>query len=124
MLKACPRHDALGPGGTGKTDVALGLGLAACQKAMSVSFSTAAALVNALMEARDERRLLRVQKQMAGVRLPSSGLRGPTGATVPRRYRRVGLRAAVQDRCRAAPRSDLTARRTRCHAQHQQPAMR
>jgi DNA replication protein DnaC len=47
---------ALGPSGTGKTHVALGLGLAACQKGMSVSFTTAAALVNELMEARDERR--------------------------------------------------------------------
>jgi DNA replication protein DnaC len=36
---------------------------------MSVSLTTAAALVNELMEARDERRLLRVQKQMAGVKL-------------------------------------------------------
>ena len=33
------------------------------------SFTTAAALVNELMEARDERRLLRVQKQMAAVKL-------------------------------------------------------
>jgi DNA replication protein DnaC len=60
---------ALGPSGTGKTHVALGLGLAACQKGMAVSFITAAALVNELMEARDERRLLRLQKQLAGVRL-------------------------------------------------------
>ena len=60
---------ALGPSGTGKTHIALGLGLAACQKGMSVSFTTAAALVNELMEARDERRLLRVQKQMATVKL-------------------------------------------------------
>ena len=34
---------ALGPSGTGKTHIALGLGLAACQKGMSVSFTTAAA---------------------------------------------------------------------------------
>jgi len=60
---------ALGPSGTGKTHVALGLGLAACQKGISVSFTTAAALVNELMEARDERRLQRVQKQMAAVKL-------------------------------------------------------
>ena len=60
---------ALGPSGTGKTHVALGLGLAACQKGMAVGFTTAAALVNELMEAHDERRLLRVQKQMAGVKL-------------------------------------------------------
>ena len=51
---------ALGPSGTGKTHVALGLGLAACQKGLSVGFTTAAALVHELMEARDERRLLRL----------------------------------------------------------------
>jgi DNA replication protein DnaC len=60
---------ALGPSGTGKTHVALGLGLAACQKGMSVGFITAAALVHELMEARDERRLLRLQKQMANHKL-------------------------------------------------------
>ena len=56
---------ALGPSGTGKTHVALGLGLAACQKGLAVGFTTAAALVHELMEARDERRLLRLQKQLA-----------------------------------------------------------
>jgi DNA replication protein DnaC len=60
---------ALGPSGTGKTHVSLGLGLAACQKGLSVGFTTAAALVHELMEARDERRLLRLQKQMANQKL-------------------------------------------------------
>ena len=60
---------ALGPSGTGKTHIALGLGLAACQKGLSVGFTTAASLVNEMMEARDERRLLRFQKQMAAVKL-------------------------------------------------------
>ena len=60
---------ALGPSGTGKTHVALGLGLAACQKGLPVRFITAATLVNELMEARDERRLLRLQKQLASVKL-------------------------------------------------------
>ena len=60
---------ALGPSGTGKTHVALGLGLAVCQKGLSVGFITAAALVHELMEARDERRLLRLQKQMANCKL-------------------------------------------------------
>lgn len=59
----------LGPSGTGKTHVALGLGLAACQKGLSVGFTTAAALVSEMMEARDERRLLRFQKQMAAYQL-------------------------------------------------------
>jgi DNA replication protein DnaC len=60
---------ALGPSGTGKTHVALGLGLAACQKGLAVGFTTAAALVHELMEARDERRLLRLQKQLVRQKL-------------------------------------------------------
>jgi len=56
---------ALGPSGTGKTHIALGLGLAACQQGLSVGFTTAAALVHELMEARDEKRLLRLQRQLA-----------------------------------------------------------
>ena len=60
---------ALGPSGTGKTHVALGLGLAACQKGMPVSFVTAASLVHELMEARDEKRLLRLQRQLSKVKL-------------------------------------------------------
>jgi DNA replication protein DnaC len=60
---------ALGNSGTGKTHVGLGLGLAACQKGLAVGFTTAAALVHELIEARDERRLLRLQKQLAAYRL-------------------------------------------------------
>jgi DNA replication protein DnaC len=60
---------ALGNSGTGKTHVALGLGLAACQRGMSVGFTTAAALVHELLEARDEKRLLRLQKQLIGYKL-------------------------------------------------------
>jgi DNA replication protein DnaC len=60
---------ALGNSGTGKTHVALGLGLAACQKGLSVGFITAAALVHELMEARDDRQLLRFQKRLAGLKL-------------------------------------------------------
>ena len=53
----------------GKTHIALGLGLAACQKGLSVGFITAAALVHELIEARDEKRLLRLQRQLAGYKL-------------------------------------------------------
>jgi cystathionine beta-lyase/cystathionine gamma-synthase len=60
---------ALGPSGTGKTHVALALGLAACQKGYSVAFTTAAALVHELMEARDERRLRALQKHLNTVKL-------------------------------------------------------
>ena len=52
---------AIGNSGTGKTHIALGLGLAACQKGLTVGFTTASALVNELMEARDEMRLLNLQ---------------------------------------------------------------
>ena len=60
---------AVGNSGTGKTHIALGLGLAACQKGLSVGFTTAAALVHELIEARDEKRLLRLQRQLAGYKL-------------------------------------------------------
>ena len=60
---------ALGNSGTGKTHVALGLGLAACQRGLSVGFTTAAALVHELIEARDERRLLNLQRQLARLKL-------------------------------------------------------
>jgi DNA replication protein DnaC len=60
---------ALGNSGTGKTHVALGLGLTACQRGLSVGFTTAAALVHELLEARDEKRLLRLQKQLIGYKL-------------------------------------------------------
>ena len=60
---------ALGPSGTGKTHVALGLGLAACQKGLPVAFVTAAALVHEMMEARDEKRLRQLQRKLAKVKL-------------------------------------------------------
>ena len=53
----------------GQDHIALGLGLAACQKGLSVGFTTAAALVHELLEARDEKRLLRLQKQLAAYKL-------------------------------------------------------
>ena len=60
---------AVGNSGTGKTHVALGLGLAACQMGLSVGFTTAAALVHELIEARDERRLLNMQRKLARLKL-------------------------------------------------------
>jgi hypothetical protein len=54
---------ALGNSGIGKTHIALGLGLAACQRGLSGGFTTTAALVHELMEARDERRHLPPQAQ-------------------------------------------------------------
>jgi len=60
---------ALGPSGTGKTHIALGLGLEACQKGISVGFTTASSLVHELMEARDERSLLRYKRKLAKYKL-------------------------------------------------------
>jgi DNA replication protein DnaC len=56
---------APGPSGTGKTHLAPGLGLAACQKGRKVGFATAAALVHELMQAVDDRSLQRLQKALA-----------------------------------------------------------
>ena len=52
-----------------KTLNALALGLAACQKGLGVRFATAPHLVHELIEARDEKRLLRLQAQLARVNL-------------------------------------------------------
>ena len=59
----------IGGRGTGKTHVALGLALAVCQKGLFVGFTTAATLVQELIEARDEKRLRRLQSQLAKYRL-------------------------------------------------------
>jgi DNA replication protein DnaC len=59
---------AVGNSGTGKTHVALGLDLAACEKGFTVGLTTAASVVNELHEARDEKRLLRL-RQLAGYKL-------------------------------------------------------
>jgi DNA replication protein DnaC len=66
------RHEnviAVGNSGTGKTHVALGIGLAACQRGYSVCWKTAAALVNELIEARDNKQLQRAQKALVKVQL-------------------------------------------------------
>ena len=47
---------AVGNSGTGKTHVALGLALAACQRGLSVGFTTAAALVHELMSRAERKR--------------------------------------------------------------------
>jgi DNA replication protein DnaC len=84
---------ALGNSGTGKTHAALALGLAACQKGFSVAFTTAAGLVHQLMEARDERRLLKLQRDLQAVKLlivdePGYVPLSPTGEILSQRYER------------------------------------
>ena len=68
------RHDAppatdLQVGGVDPQIRPVALGLAACQKGLSVRFATASHLVHELIEARDEKRLLRLQAQLARVNL-------------------------------------------------------
>ena len=66
------RHEnviAVGNSGTGKTHLALGIGLAACQRGYRVLWKPAAQLVNELSEARDDKQLLRYQKALANVQL-------------------------------------------------------
>ena len=135
---------ALGNSGTGKTHIALGLGLAACQRGLSVGFTTAAALVHELIEARDERRLLNLQRRLARLKLliidelglpqhtvaltcakalelPQNGfLRGNQASD----HRRTGLRALVQDWRRAALRGVQPALRAWIGPGDLQPALR
>ena len=65
FVDRCENIIALGPSGVGKTHLAIGIGLAACQHGIKTRFATAAAIVHELIEARDEKRLLRLQKQLA-----------------------------------------------------------
>jgi len=60
---------ALGNSGTGKTDIALAPELVACQNGHRERFTTAASLVSELIKARDEKHLLRIQKQLAAYEL-------------------------------------------------------
>jgi DNA replication protein DnaC len=59
----------LGNNGTGKTHIALALDLCACQRGNRVRFTTATALVSELIEARDDKHLLRFQKLLASYEL-------------------------------------------------------
>ena len=60
---------ALGNAGTGKTHLAIALGMEACQKGYSVLFKTAAQLVHELTEAHDEKRLLNLQSKLKSQKL-------------------------------------------------------
>ena len=100
---------ALGNSGTGETHIGLALGLAACQRGYRTRFTTAAALVNELLEARDERRLLRCQKQLAKQDLLIVD--------------ELGLRAAIEDRSGVIVRSVFPALRTGLDAGHLESAV-
>lgn len=55
--------------GTGKTHLAIGLGIAACRQGYRVRFFTAAGLVTTLLEARAENRLSRLERKLARCQL-------------------------------------------------------
>ena len=59
----------IGNSGAAKTNMASGPALAACYRGMSVGFTTAPALAHELTEARDERRLLNLQRQLSRLNL-------------------------------------------------------
>lgn len=59
----------VGNNGTGKTHLATCLGQEACKGGKKVSFQTAAGLVTSLTEAQDEKRLLKLEKQLKAVDL-------------------------------------------------------
>jgi len=55
----------VGPSGTGKTHLATGLGIAACGQGRKVRFYRVTELITALLEAKEERHLLRTRGQLA-----------------------------------------------------------
>lgn len=55
----------MGNPGTGKTHIATALGICACQRGLATRFFTATGLINAMLEARSEKALLRLQAQLA-----------------------------------------------------------
>jgi DNA replication protein DnaC len=54
----------VGPSGTGKTHLAIGLGIAACGQGKKVRFFRVTELITLLMEAKEERQLLRMRAQL------------------------------------------------------------
>ena len=83
---------AIGNSGTGKTHIALGLGLAACQKGLTVGFTTASALVNELSAGPGERAYGGQGRDEAAEPAEEAC------ATQAADHRRARLRAAVEDR--------------------------
>ena len=90
----------LGDSGTGKTHLLIGLGIAACEQGLRVRYVTAAALVNELVEAADERELSKVVArygrldllcldELGYLHLRPPGCRAPLPG--PHRARRAGL---------------------------------
>ena len=55
----------IGNPGTGKTHLSIALGIRACMQGMNVKFFTAANLSNELIEAQDNHRLIKLEKQIS-----------------------------------------------------------
>ncbi len=83
--------------GRGKLHIALALGLAACQRGFRVRFTTAATLAHELIEAKDERRLMRFQKNAGQLRTAN--------------HRRTGVRAALSKTGAGTLFSEVSSRR-------------
>ena len=59
----------VGDAGTGKTHIALSLGISACRQGKKVAFYSTSALINAFLEARTDFKLSRLQKRLLKVDL-------------------------------------------------------
>jgi DNA replication protein DnaC len=59
----------IGNSGSGKTHIAISIGIKACERGYKVLFKTAAGLINELKEAKSQKQLLRFQKNWASVSL-------------------------------------------------------
>lgn len=68
-IDKCQNVVMIGNPGTGKTHLAIGLGMKACMNGYSVRFYTAASLATELVEASDYKRLSKLERQLASVDL-------------------------------------------------------
>ena len=93
----------VGPSGTGKSHLATALGMAACAQGRKVRFFRVTELITLLLEAKEERQLLRMRQQLGKLDLlildelgyvPAS----KAGAELLVRRDRHGLRAEQPDR--------------------------
>lgn len=69
FIEKCENLILIGKHGTGKSHFAIAIGIEACRRAKRVRFVTASALVNALVEARDEKNLQNMLKRLFKVDL-------------------------------------------------------
>jgi hypothetical protein len=112
---------AVGNSGTGKTHIALGLGLAACQKGLSVGFITAAALVHEALRARHHHRhqQFAVRRVDRRVRIREVDRRAARPADPPRPHPRNEWRQLSPETEQTTPAPDIEPGwRSACHGAH------